>query len=590
MKSAIHFMLCCLLLSSVHSVAQLRPARSATPLPYFDDFEEGYVILRDGTRIEGNISLRNLEKDDRIAITDKAGNKYSLDPQSLSSWALNAPFPVSSSSLAYYDWNNQKRRENKEAERGFVVLTNGETKDGKIKIEGRSSDSYLAGSNFFALETLTFVDKAGNKTIYKRDHVKEYGRILPWALTPSEAYSFQAAVVMGVKRTKFQPGYIITIDGKRIEGEMSLIVKNTMNVEPEKRKTVSDVVDEIKFRRDGKDEKLDMDDVFAYGLINTTINTLTNNMDRSYSVEEMNFHPGSVTTSDGKKHEGLVAYFPTPGNYYGVYFATKPDEPVSIFAMKDITDVKQDISIIEAFDDGSVPVKQSNTNINGYVAGADGSKYEGTVSLVNDRGFWCGGIEFTDKDNKKQKFGGNDATIAYCMMNDVIYVQHGTVLMKAEKNTYPLVLYNNPYPDNTTALQKMMQEQTKETINPGGSFLGTVFANIAMKNDVKSGSSSSSAISAYNMGKELSDGISIKSKKKNEKLKEPYKCTKKSGDRFILNLATGEVAKADDFHLEILLEGCTGYLLMDKKEQKQLLTSDDDKIIEYLNTAYSNKK
>ena len=80
MKSIFHFLLGCLLVLAPDSSAQLRPARSVTPLPYFEDLEQGFVVLRDGSRIDGNISLRNLEKDDRIGITDKSGKKYSLDP------------------------------------------------------------------------------------------------------------------------------------------------------------------------------------------------------------------------------------------------------------------------------------------------------------------------------------------------------------------------------------------------------------------------------------------------------------------------------------------------------------------------------
>ncbi|MBK6826871.1 MAG: hypothetical protein IPG86_08395 [Chitinophagaceae bacterium] len=105
-----------------------------------------------------------------------------MDVRSATSWGLTMTTPVCVSPLSWFEWSNQKRRDNKEAERGFVTLTNGEVKDGKIQIEGTSSDEDMPGaSGFFALEKLTFVDKSGAKTVYKKEQVKEYGRILPWA-------------------------------------------------------------------------------------------------------------------------------------------------------------------------------------------------------------------------------------------------------------------------------------------------------------------------------------------------------------------------------------------------------------------------
>ena len=65
----------------------------------------------------------------------------------------------------------------------------------------------------------------------------------------------------------------------------------------------------------------------------------------------------------------------------------------------------QDIALIEAFDPGGAAASgvktggTTNSAINGYVVGLDGIKYEGTVTLTGDKGFWCAGVDFTDKDN-----------------------------------------------------------------------------------------------------------------------------------------------------------------------------------------------
>lgn len=586
MKSKFHFLLCLLVLQSTILFSQLRSPRSATPFPYFDDYKDGYVVLRDGNRIDGNISMKDFEKDDNIIITDKQGNKYSIDPQSLKDFGLNMQLPVSVSQLDYYEWNNLKKRENKDPERGFVTLTSGETKTGKIKIEGSSSDSYLAGKNYFALDKLTFYDKDGTKTEYKKEQVKEYGKIFPWAFAPYSSFAWNSSMAFGRRKTKAMNGYVITNDGRRVEGNMKL---SAMTINDNRGGYINGPVVEIIFEREGKDEKIDIDDVFAFGLTGATINSLTNNMSTSYVNEEMNFHPGSVTTSDGKKREGLVAYFPTAGNYYGVYFATKPDEPVTIIAMKDITDVQQDISLVEAFDDGTAE-KTTNTNINGYVIGLDGNKYEGTLALIDDHGFWCRGIDFTNKDNKKQKFGGNDAGMAYAMVNGNVYVEHDRFLMKAVKNSYPLILFNNPHPDNTSMLDKMIQKEKDEQ---KAQQMGWLFRNTVGALAYSGGVNGSNARGVgktmndiNNVGRSVAEGIA-KDRAAKEKLKDPYPCTKKSGDYFILDMSTGEITPANDFCWNLLFESCKNYLEMSEKTQKEIKRSSDIEQLDFVNAAYS---
>lgn len=588
MRRLLYLLLSACLLPSGHLFSQLIPGQQTTPLPYFESNTDCYIVLRDGSRLEGNISIKNYEKEGGISLTERSGTKFKVDVRSATSWGLTMTTPQCVSPLSWFEWSNQKRRDNKEAERGFVTLTNGEVKDGKIQIEGTSSDEDMPGaSGFFALEKLTFVDKSGAKTVYKKEQIKEYGRILPWALAPSTAYTFLVGEVMGKRRTKFQPGFVITNDGKKMEGNMQLIVKNTMNADPDKRKTVSDLVDEIRFQRSGKDEKIDMDDVFAYGITGLTINMLTNNLDKSYSAEEMNFHPGSVTTKDGKKLEGYVAYFPDPGNYYGVYVASKFDEPVTILNMKEIDKVVQDIALIEAFDPGGAVASgvktggTTNSAINGYVVGLDGIKYEGTVTLTGDKGFWCAGVDFTDKDNQASKFGGANKQIAYCVIGDNLYVQHESVFMKAEKMGAPLAIYNNPYPDNESQLSKALL-----SISETPAFQNLV-SSVSMDMALRSGMNLSDA---YNTGKGSGKRAAeiLKSKLANKKGGDPYRA-KKGTDYFIIDTRTGEKAKANDDNWELLLQGCKSYHSMDKQQQKQLLNSGDEKILEYINAAYGKK-
>ena len=584
-----------------YSQTGLTPGNCNTSLAYFDDYSDGFIVLRDGTKINGEISIKSYEKEGRITLTDKSGTKYKVNVNSLQSWGLNRELPVCYSPFSWFDWKNQKRKNNDHAERGFVVLTNGETKDGKIKIEGNSYDGDLAGENYFAIDKLTFVDVSGQETVYNRDQIKGYGRILPWALTPSELYSWQNGEFMGKRKTKFKPGYCITNDGKRIEGNMQLIVNNKL---PRKGKngentdkTRSDIVDEIRFERDGNDEKVNLDDVFAYGLDGMSINTLTNNRDRLYNIDEMNFHEGTITTTDNKTMKGFIAYFPEPGNYYGVYYAAKADEPVKIFPMKEIKSAVQDISLIEAYDDGSAPVKKTNTNINGYIVDQNMKKYEGTVTLVEDNDFWVRSIDFTDKDGHMLKYGGSHAQIAYTVVNGNIYAQHETVFMKAEKMASPFILYNNPHPDNQSKGSKfgamlgkaIIKEVVTDQVTKA-TWSAQARNNWSMKGVSIDGKRADGLNFGYNVGNAASDGVlSIISKAGRPKENLPYKA-KRGEDFLILNLLTGEsVSAGDSDNWETLLEGCSKYWALSSKEQKNIVKSGNAAALDYLNNCYGNK-
>ena len=62
---------------------------------------------------------------------------------------------------------------------------------------------------------------------------------------------------------------------------------------------------------------------------------------------------------------------------------------------------------------------------------------------------------------------------------------------------------------------------------------------------------------------------------------------KKGVDYHLVNINRGEIAKANKYTYEILLDGCLEYLKLDKKSQKAILEYDHKKMIEYLNENYN---
>ena len=568
----------------------LSSGRLTTPLPYFDDYEQGYVILRDGSKIEGSVSIKQYEKQNKMDVTDASGQKYKFNVKSLKEWGLSINIPENKSPLSYYDWKNDKRKANAEPERGFVQLHSGETLEGKILIEGRSSDSPLAANNFFAIETLTFVDEYGIEKEFDRKDIKAFGRILPWDLAPKHLVMSGSAVVMGKSKSKKLPGFVIKNNGDKLEGTMQLVVINSMKSDS---KIKSDLVDEIYMDIDGSTVKMDMDDIFAYGMTDLTINKLTNNQDIKYTVEEMNFHPGTLKTKDGKSKNGYLAYFPTPGNYYGVYFAENLNSEVEIVPMADIAEANQEISLIEAFSGYGMDAPSSkNNNINGHIVDLSGRKYEGTISLNEDNEWWARSINFTDEDNNKISYGGTDALpIAYFVLDGQMFVQNKDVFVKSEGMKSPITLLNNPYVDNSSKLGNMAMSMAANQIasDIGGAVSQQAAAfQMATNFDLSSldANSDNGLQAAYNIGNAATEGLNFLANSLINGTGKTPKLAKKGRDFNMFNSTTGELAHADKENWEYLLEGCITYLNADKNTKKAVKAYDDSKMQEYVNDCY----
>ena len=71
-----------------------KPAVCLAAIPFFDDFNDGFVVMRDGSRISGKINIKDYEdKGDKINITSKDGKKYKLYTYSLKYFGLNINIP-----------------------------------------------------------------------------------------------------------------------------------------------------------------------------------------------------------------------------------------------------------------------------------------------------------------------------------------------------------------------------------------------------------------------------------------------------------------------------------------------------------------
>lgn len=570
-------------------------AYSLSPQTYYEKFDDGYVVLRDGSRIEGKIK----KLPQKISITTKEGKKFKISLYSVHHYGLNLNIPQNYSPLSYYDWNGSSAT--KKPQRGFVKLKSGETLDGKIRLKGNrfSKEDFLA-------ETVYFTDIAGKETAYAKEQVKGYGRILPWVLTPYDTWQWSMAFEstdLIYSKPKL-PGFVVLANGKRIEGEIQIfMIADNKNIE---------TVDQISIKHDGVKEKLSTGDVLAFGLSNMTINAITKKGSVTYPLEEMNFHEGSVTTKDGTEMKGFIAYQPKPNAYYGVYFATGLDQPITIIPNDQLQRVDQNISTREVFDDGSVvPVKavaddsKVNTNIAGYIISLDGIITEGTVKITEDNDWWVKGIDFVNKEGATMTFGGTNTPISCFVTNNKVYIQYENIFVKGEVMASPLTIYSDPFPPKVGGIGgDVLNFMSQDISNAVGARIssGVLAQQLRHNKDIKATVTQngqetdlSGLGAAYYVGESTSNIMNNGILKLTENKTSPVKGSRKD-EYFIYDIRTAENTRVIYGagspealnHMEVFLEGCLDYYNLSSEEQKVLLDKKNYAgAIEYLNTCYT---
>ncbi|CAN5119391.1 hypothetical protein BH09BAC3_BH09BAC3_29520 [soil metagenome] len=568
-------------------------AYSLSPQSYYEKFDDGFIVMRDGSKIEGKIE----KLAQKIGITTKDGKKFKISLYAIHHYGLNLYIPQNYSPLLYYDWNGSSAT--KKPQRGFVKLKSGETLDGKIRLKGNrfSSEDFLA-------ETVYFTDATGKETAYAKEQVKGYGRILPWVLTPYDAWQWSMAFEstdLIYSKPKL-PGFVVLANGKRIEGEIQIfMIANNKNIES---------VDQISIKHDGVKEKISTDDVLAFGLSNMTINGITKKSSITYPLEEMNFHEGSLTTKDGKEMKGLIAYQPKPNAYYGVYFATGLDQPITIIPNDQLQLVDQNISAIEAFDDVVVTAAKAaapkvNTNITGFIISLDGTNIEGTVTITEDNDWWVKGMDFVSKEGVAMSFGGTNPPISCFVTNSKVYIQYENIFVKGEVMAAPLTIYSDPFPPKIGGVGgDMLNFLSQDVSNAvGAEVSAAVLAQQMRYNTDIEGTITENGQdkklggldAAYYIGESTSSRLNQGILKLTENKTVPVKGTRKD-EYFIFDIRTAEntrvIYEAGSpealNHMEVFLEGCLDYYSLTKDQQKALLDKKNYVgAIEYLNACYT---
>lgn len=329
--------------------------------PYTTEYDNGYVILLDGTQLEGKISLVGNAYDDvyGIRIKTNSGEKYSFIPRSLKEYGLSNS--IVNDTPGAFTWV--------EVDRGVSRFMTGTSGGNKAVSEGRN------GYTDFG-----YVTTKNGKTYEGRIDIKEVKQKIKKfdvKTADKEKYSFDAEEVsnfgvkqykdpkfigpLGILETGYKsqslPGFVEPTSGQKQTGYIQVSRKG-------------DFTSQVQLRASekGKATKYKYEDIKTYG-INVTKEHWKAAVERgnvAYELvhPELKFFPGSLTLSDGTNKEGLVAKTSLSA-LSDIYFLEKEDAPLQYYASDELEYYQQNLpaGTMEAYEQSVYEA----THVNGHL-------------------------------------------------------------------------------------------------------------------------------------------------------------------------------------------------------------------------------
>ncbi len=308
---------------------------------YSTNYDNGYVTLRDGTTLSGEISLlgNSYEDVNFIKIRTSGGEKYFFSPRSLKEYGLSNNLVNDTPDLFYWVTENKKS-----AFTGFQDVRTGScsfgyvnTKEGK-KYEGSISIKEANGK----IEHITVKDDTKKSTKLDADKITNFGvtRYVDkkfmgvWSLVPWRTPKF-SGILVNIKSEPIK-GVLTTNDGQVLKGFITLFKKD-------------EIITQIEVRADpkAKPEKFKYPDVKSYTMeqrIEDYNDILKSDEDLPFEQvhPSRKFYPGKILLVDGTLHEGLVAKA-VDSDYSDIYFAKDETAFVEGFAASDVEGSSQNI-------------------------------------------------------------------------------------------------------------------------------------------------------------------------------------------------------------------------------------------------------
>ena len=575
--------------------------------------DEGYLVLKNGTKLEGTMYLQGRiyfttdvyikgDGQDYKHYTIEEVAKYGLSSGESETPKANRsefvasnilqlkPIEVNGLKVAtnpklirrYYDDGSMES----EFKAGYIVNTDGETILGELQ-EKEAYDIKSLKFQEFEGRKYDMMNMIGK---LKKDFV-EYGYINEPVISEFPLHLY----------TDKRDGYITLIDGRTVHGKIKISypkdgIIRSVGSTLDKCGTVTTIsyagkkanktrlienahlYDEIFYVKIKKGEEklkdIKNDLILRMGLDDVRLEELNFSDEQLVDNDKMNFHPGSIETKDGKKESGFVAYIQgnEANSYYGVYFAKGQQEFVIVYRMNELKSVNQEIyDDIEAFDpfgEGVIESMEmgSETNLkpNGRIVFSDGSTKKGHLSLYKSQKLWyVYSIKFVDENGISTTFDQNN-TFKEAYMNsaerEIKFVPYAGVICEVIMESAPYMYFRNPFPKKETGFSRMLNQAIAESSASMMESAATEFA----KTDKISAEDKFLIVNSIDESKIEAVDVDVKVNKKEYIL---YDTKTKIGYVVVNGGVAPYIADIDD-----LKNGCVEYLRMTNERRKQLNT------------------
>lgn len=310
-------------------------------------YDNGYVTLRDGTVLDGQISLmgKNYDKIYGVRIKTYTGDKYHFMVKSLKEYGLSTSSVNDTPTL--FSWGavqNTPFTAYKNVRIGYASFGYLKTRDGK-ELEGSLRLKEVNG------KVVNLELKDSNKETTKLDveEVSNYGvKVYEdpkfknlWSLVSWESNSYYSSF-MNYKSTPM-PGYVITTSGEKFSGSIQLVKKAEMITQLQ-----------VSAPNEKKPEKIKYDEVKEYNAefsVSAYHDMLTEVKSLDKYKPMRKFHPGTILLTDETLLEGVVAYA-TDQELGDVLFAESESGVVLGLLAEDIEESSQEIpqAELDAYD------------------------------------------------------------------------------------------------------------------------------------------------------------------------------------------------------------------------------------------------
>jgi len=301
---------------------------------YATVYDNGYVQLNDGTRLEGKISLIGTSYLNvyGVRIRTNSGHKYSFYTRSLSEFGLSNS--IVNDTPGEFTWNdidrgigkfvtgtsggNQTTREGRNgyAAFGYVITKDGKTYEGQVDIK----------------EVKQKIKKIDIKTVKKEKFSFNVEEISNFGVKKYVDEKFNTSLsLLKWEYSKSSPtaGFVELNEGQKHTGKLTLIKQG-------------EIVNQVQVRPmtgKGKAIKIKYKDIKNYG-INIDIHHMYDLM-KSTRIPfdlihpERKFFPGTVQLEDGTIKEGLIAKS-KPGSISDVYFTQTENSEIEVFEASEV--------------------------------------------------------------------------------------------------------------------------------------------------------------------------------------------------------------------------------------------------------------